>query len=71
MDNDYAWKKVLEGANACQEHYTGVEEDDVERSIASVYNEGDYAESDGVALVELKNGQFAVIEQWEDTTGHG
>ena len=69
--SDSDWARVLAGANACQEHYTGIEESDVEQSIAAVYNDGDWSESDGVALVELKNGQYAVIEQWEDTTGHG
>lgn len=65
------WKRVLEGANACGEHHSGIVEEDIDREVASFYYDGDFSESQGVALVELKNGQFAVIEEWEDTTGHG
>lgn len=62
---------ILGGANACSEHRTDIEEKDLEEVLAAAYHEGDCAESNGIALVRLKNGQYAVIEEWEDTSGHG
>lgn len=68
---DFAFQ-VFAGAEACDEHQTGLEWGDLKgRAIASFYEHGDYSESSGVAVFKLDDGRFCVIREWEDTTGHG
>jgi hypothetical protein len=62
---------VLDGANECSDHHSGIEHDDVAEVLYAYLEEGDYAESHGAAILKLKDGTYAAVEQWEDTTGHG
>lgn len=61
---------VFSGAEACEEHKTGIPWSDLDgRAIAAYmdYEDG----SSGVAIFALADGRFCVVRQWEDTTGHG
>lgn len=44
---------------------------DIQNAVAAWGRNGDYAEWDGGFLLALKDGRFAYIEGWCDTTGWG
>lgn len=74
MTKDEMFDAVLGGVGACDH----ASEKDIERVksdknevLYASYTEGDYSESEGCALVALKDGSFAVLYQSEDTSGHG
>lgn len=49
----------------------GIDREDVKRVIWAWGIGGDYAEWEGGFLLEMKNGTFAYIDGWCDTTGWG
>lgn len=61
---------ILRRANSCDDHHTGIEEHDIADVVAAYDNEEGWG-TEGVALVHLRDGEFAVIEEWSDSTGHG
>ena len=76
------WERVAENSNACDEHKLPFDfKADVAEVIAAF--EGcmcawggnppcnSYCDSDGVAVVLLKDGRFAVCREGSDTSGHG
>jgi hypothetical protein len=74
-------QEVLDGANACPEHSTGLTMGDVAEVIAAFdgcYCEwngreacNSYCDSEGAAIVRLKDGRYASFFEDADTTGHG
>jgi uncharacterized protein (TIGR02996 family) len=83
FDKWHEAKRVLEGANACKEHQTGLSIDNVLEVIAAFEgchcrwrNENrkdcdSYCDRAGMAILLLKDGRFAVVWEDEDTSGHG
>jgi hypothetical protein len=49
----------------------GIERDAIKQVIAAWGISGDYSEWDGGFLMELKDGRFAYLTGWCDTTGWG
>lgn len=65
-------KEVFDGAESCDEHKTNLSWFSLAgKAIAAYMEHGDYSESNGVAVFKMDDGRFCVVEQWEDTTGHG
>ena len=65
-------KEVFDGANSCDEHKTNLSWISLAgKAIAAYMEYGDCSESNGVAVFKMDDGKFCVVEQWEDTTGHG
>ena len=73
---------ALYGANACSEHHSGIDEDDIASVIAAFsgcycewYRDSEpynhHCDSMSTAVLLLKDGRYAVIHESSDTTGHG
>jgi hypothetical protein len=74
-------RAVLDGANACAEHHSGVAWADVAEIVAAF--EGcrcewaggesclNYCDREGAAILRLVDGRIAAVWEDEDTTGHG
>ena len=71
---------AIDAANTCSEHHSGIETADIKsaRYAASWCGCcdtpggcGSWCDYSSVAVVELVSGEFAVIEEDSDTTGHG
>lgn len=68
---------VLHSAN-CEDHTTDVIAEDVAEALVAArwcacfpQDCGTYCDTYGCAIVRLKDGQFAVIDESSDTSGHG
>ena len=81
MSKEKDAKIVLDRANACKEHHSGIEWNDVKKVVAAF--EGFYREwngpgpditwrdREGVAILLLRDGRIASVWEAEDTSGHG
>ncbi len=77
---EYA-EATLDGANACKEHHSGIEMQDVASVVAAFEGcscEWDdkepcdsWCDREGAAVLILKDGRIASVWENEDVTGHG
>lgn len=79
--NDHDAFAVLRAADGCDDHRIGISQDDVaeplhgrqwcECEVGGGSPCNSYCDTYGAAIVLLKDGRYATITEWSDTTGHG
>ena len=72
---------VLDGANHCEKHHSGIQWPDVAEVIGAFEGCscawdgggecGSWCDREGAAVLLLKDGRYAAVWEDEDTTGHG
>lgn len=62
-------RTILGQVNNCSDHTSDIREDEI-ADVVGAWNNGD-DESESVALVVLRGGGYAVLEESADYTGHG
>ena len=72
---------VLNAAGRCEEHPINLTVNDIRESLygrqwCTCEEEGgepchSYCDTGGAAVFLLKDGQFATVTEWSDTSGHG
>jgi hypothetical protein len=69
VDKQEAFDLVTSGIEQCS--HAELPDLDGAEVLQAEFTRGDYAESEGWALVHLNDGRYAFLAQSEDTTGHG
>jgi hypothetical protein len=63
---------ILESVNGCKEHASDIRQEDIAEVVAAHSDDyREHADTDGIALVRLTSGDYAVLTEWGDSSGHG